>query len=56
MIPMDDQYLVAAISEARQGMREGGIPIGLVLVHGGKIIGHAHNRRVLRNHGNTSLP
>jgi cytosine/creatinine deaminase len=41
-----DSFLAAAISEARQGMREGGIPIGSVLVHGGKIIGRGYNRRV----------
>ena len=43
---MKDLFLQAAIEEARQGMREGGIPIGSVLVHGGKIIGKGHNRRV----------
>jgi cytosine deaminase len=36
----------AAIAEARQGMAEGGIPIGSVLVRQGKIIGAGHNRRV----------
>lgn len=36
----------AAIEEARQGLREGGIPIGSVLVHNGTIIGRGHNRRV----------
>lgn len=36
----------AAIAEARQGLAEGGIPIGSVLVHKGKIIGRGHNRRV----------
>ena len=36
----------AAIEEARTGRREGGIPIGSVLVHRGKIIGRGHNRRV----------
>lgn len=35
-----------AIDEARQGLAEGGIPIGSVLVHQGKIIGRGHNRRV----------
>jgi cytosine deaminase len=43
-----DSFLEAAIDEARQGMREGGIPIGCVIVHGGKIIGRGHNRRVQR--------
>ena len=41
-----DQFLAAAIAEAETGMREGGIPIGSVLVAGGKIIGRGHNRRV----------
>lgn len=36
----------AAIDEAKQGLNEGGIPIGAVLVHDGKIIGRGHNRRV----------
>ena len=36
----------AAIEEARKGRDEGGIPIGSVLVHRGKIIGRGHNRRV----------
>ncbi len=35
-----------AIDEARKGLSEGGIPIGSVLVKGGKIIGRGHNRRV----------
>ena len=43
---MEDLFLQAAIEEARQGIREGGIPIGSVLVHGGKMIGKGHNRRV----------
>ncbi len=41
-----DPFLLAAIAEAEAGLREGGIPIGSVLVHGGKIIGRGHNRRV----------
>ena len=43
-----DQFMQAAIEEARQGMTEGGIPIGCVIVHGGNIIGRGHNRRVQR--------
>ena len=38
----------AAIEEAELGMREGGIPIGSVLVHRGRILGRGHNRRVQR--------
>lgn len=36
----------AAIEEARRGLAEGGIPIGSVLVHAGRILGRGHNRRV----------
>jgi cytosine deaminase len=38
----------AAIEEAETGLREGGIPIGSVLVHRGRILGRGHNRRVQR--------
>ena len=41
-----DPFLAAAIAEAEKGMREGGIPIGSVIVANGKIIGRGHNRRV----------
>ena len=41
-----DIFLKAAIGEAQVGLSEGGIPIGSVLVHDGKIIGSGHNRRV----------
>ena len=41
-----DQFLAAAIQEAEQGQREGGIPIGSVIVWQGKILGRGHNRRV----------
>ena len=41
-----DPFLAAAIAEAELGLREGGIPIGSVLVSEGKIIGAGHNRRV----------
>ena len=41
-----DEFLKAAFDEANKGLREGGIPIGSVLVHNGKIIGRGHNRRV----------
>jgi cytosine deaminase len=41
-----DEFLSAAIAEAEQGLAEGGIPIGSVLVHRGKILGRGHNRRV----------
>lgn len=41
-----DEFMQAAIDEAKAGLAEGGIPIGSVLVHKGKIIGRGHNRRV----------
>ena len=41
-----DEYMAAAIEEARKGLAEGGIPIGSVLVLDGKIVGRGHNRRV----------
>ena len=39
----------AAIAEAEQGLREGGIPIGSVIVHEGEILGRGHNRRVQKS-------
>jgi creatinine deaminase len=41
-----DPFLDAAVDEAVQGLAEGGIPIGAVLVHDGRIIGRGHNRRI----------
>src|SRR5690554_3958364 len=41
-----DDFFLEAIKEAELGLLEGGIPIGSVLVHNGKIIGRGHNRRV----------
>lgn len=43
-----DEFMKAAVDEARQGLAEGGIPIGSVLVIDGKIVGRGHNRRVQR--------
>ena len=48
-----DPFLEAAIEEARLGEAEGGIPIGSVLVHKGRIIGRGHNRRL--QHGSVVL-
>jgi len=45
---VSDLFLDAAIAEAEAGLREGGIPIGSVIVHGGRILGKGHNRRVQR--------
>ncbi|RYD24210.1 MAG: nucleoside deaminase [Verrucomicrobiaceae bacterium] len=48
-----DAFMQAAVDEAREGLAAGGIPIGSVLVHDGKIIGRGHNRRVQK--GSTTL-
>lgn len=48
-----DQFLRAAIEEARRGLAEGGIPIGSVFVIDGKIVSRGHNQRVQR--GSTVL-
>jgi cytosine/creatinine deaminase len=48
-----DEFMRAAIEEAKQGLAEGGIPIGAVLVIDGKIVGRGHNRRV--QHGSAIL-
>jgi creatinine deaminase len=45
-VPAD--FLRAAVAEAEQGLREGGIPIGSVIVHDERILGRGHNRRVQR--------
>lgn len=43
---MKNEFMNAAIEQAREGLREGGIPIGSVLVYQGQVIGRGHNRRV----------
>lgn len=48
-----DDFLRSAISEAQTGLAEGGIPIGSVIVHNGKIIGRGHNKRIQK--GSTVL-
>src|SRR5471032_825539 len=45
---MADDFMHAALHEAKAGLAEGGIPIGSVLVHDGRVIGRGHNRRVQR--------
>ena len=44
-----EEFMRAALEEAKNGLKEGGIPIGSVLVRGNKIIGRGHNRRVQNN-------
>ncbi len=41
-----NNFMETAIEEAQKSLKEGGIPIGAVIVHDGKIIGRGHNRRV----------
>ncbi|GLQ29835.1 nucleoside deaminase [Litoribrevibacter albus] len=41
-----DQFMKMAYEEAQQGLKEGGIPIGSVLVHKGNVLGRGHNRRI----------
>jgi cytosine deaminase len=41
-----DEFMQAAIEEAKKGLEEGGIPIGSVLVIDSQIVGRGHNRRV----------
>ena len=41
-----DQFLEAAIEEAKKGASAGGIPIGSVLVIDNEIVGRGHNQRV----------
>ena len=48
-----DPFMQAAIDEAKEGLAEGGIPIGSVLVIDGRIVGRGHNRRV--QHGSAIL-
>lgn len=48
VVPMTDPFMRTAIDEAKLGVSEGGIPIGSVIVHDGRILGRGHNRRVQR--------
>ena len=43
-----DEFMQAAIDEARKGLQAGGIPIGSILVLDGKIVGRGHNQRIQR--------
>ncbi len=44
-----DPFMQMALEEARQGLREGGIPIGSVLVRDGAVVAAGHNKRVQEN-------
>jgi len=43
------EFMRFAVEEAEHGLREGGIPIGSVIVYEGKILGRGHNRRVQKD-------
>ncbi len=44
-----DEFLAAAMDEARKGLAAGGIPIGSVLVIDGRIVGRGHNQRMQKD-------
>lgn len=44
-----DEFMKMAIAEAQQGLAEGGIPIGSVLIKDGQLIARGHNKRVQEN-------
>jgi creatinine deaminase len=58
-LPADviDPFMAAAIAEARQGLAEGGIPIGAALAKNGELVASGRNKRVQNSdpvtHGET---
>jgi len=47
---LDDHYFMTqAIIEAKKSLKEGGIPIGAVLVADGRVLGRGHNRLIQNN-------
>lgn len=53
----DERFMHVAIEQAREGLAEGGIPIGAALVVDGRVLGAGRNRRVQQRsairHGET---
>lgn len=43
------KYMEETLNEAKLGLKEGGIPIGSILVYDDKIIGKGHNQRIQKN-------
>jgi tRNA(adenine34) deaminase len=41
----DAAFMRAALREAEAGAREDEVPVGAVIVHGGRIVGRGHNQR-----------
>ncbi|MDI9436343.1 MAG: nucleoside deaminase [Euryarchaeota archaeon] len=46
MVSQDSKFMAEAIKEAKKSLKEGGIPIGAVLVKDGTIVGRGHNRLI----------
>jgi tRNA(adenine34) deaminase len=47
--PRDEYFMRLALREAERALEHDDVPIGAVIVHGGEVIGTAHNERELRN-------
>lgn len=48
-MPLMNKFMAEALKEANKGFKEGGIPIGSVVVKNGEIVGRGHNKRVQKN-------
>lgn len=42
----DFEFMTAALEQAEKSYREGGLPIGAVMVEAGRIVARGHNKRV----------
>ncbi|NYB52918.1 MAG: nucleoside deaminase [Methanobacteriaceae archaeon] len=49
MLLEDHKYMLEAIKEAKKSLREGGIPIGAVLVQDGIVVGRGHNQMLQKD-------
>ncbi|MDR3063110.1 MAG: nucleoside deaminase [Methanobrevibacter sp.] len=45
----DKEFMMEAIEEAKRSLKEGGLPIGSVLVKNGEIISRGHNKLIQNN-------
>jgi tRNA(adenine34) deaminase len=48
-IDQDQQFMTAAIAEARRAEAEGEVPVGAIAVAGGQIVGAGHNQPIRLN-------
>lgn len=46
MTDPDFEFMTAALEQAEKSYREGGLPIGAVMVEDGRIVARGHNKRV----------